>query len=223
MYSVQLQCQLYLTVVTVGRMLQVQSNQVLIFLNPICFVVVFSISEHHLCYISLMWLAEPFKISISIIRPKHIIISVLMSASIVTHSIFMWTAPITVMSFPICRACVWGWCSVAEGQAKANRGVFLIWLLTHCRYRVNTETQSSGEQMVIFCFFMDRLNVLASLKISCQFYFTTEHLVWKYLIIKSYVTINFTSQNLICFTCQKFFQSKFSEVLFPDVFFKIWM
>lgn len=213
MYSVRLQYQLYLTEVAVGRMLQVQTNQVLIFLDGICFyfVVVFSISEHHLCYISLTWLAEPFKISISIIRPKHIIISVLMSASIVTHSIFMWTPPITVMSFPICRACVWGWCSVAEGQAKANRGVFLIWLLTHCRCRVNTDTQSSGEQMVIFCFFMDRLNVLTSVKISCQFNFTTEHLVSKYLIIKSYVTINFTSQ--------KYFQSKFSKVLFSDVCF----
>lgn len=95
---------------------------------------------------------EHFHQTAYVMFSKHIIISLLMSPSTQSQYIHMnsTTDTITVRLFAICKACSWDWCSVAEDQAKANRGVFLIWLLTHCCYRVNTETRCSANQRVVF-------------------------------------------------------------------------
>lgn len=121
---------------------------------------------------------------------KRINISLLTSSSTQSQYIHMnsTTDTITVMSFAICKACSWGWCSVAEGQAKANRGVFLIWLLTYCCYRVNTETCCSVNQKgpVFFSHWLNMWMTLMKVYVS----FTFLKLCWTLQVFK-YLTVGF--------------------------------
>lgn len=60
---------------------------------------------------------------------------------------------------PICKARGRGPCTVAEGQANANRGVFLIWLLCLCCNTTDADTQWNAKDMAVLlkCVFI--LNV----------------------------------------------------------------